>query len=388
MFLKKVFTKINSSKNDEHKPDKSLVFAILLLLFFGLIALFSASSVVSYQNFGVTYHYVLRQFLFILFSLVLFFGVSKINYLWWKRFAAFFLFSSIFLLILVFIPGLKADYGTASSWINILGLSIQPSELVKISFLIYLATWMEVKKAHIGSFSGGVLPFALILGAISFLMISQPDLGTLFIIICSAIASFFVGGGKMTHIVASGLLVIVLIVALVNSGSTYQADRFACLKDPNFDTQDKCYQINQALIAVGSGGVFGRGLGESRQKFLYLPEVWGDAIFPVIAEEMGFVFSSLLILLYLFIFWRGLLIAKNAPDLYSGTLATGIIAWLAVQTFLNIGGMINLIPMTGVPLPLISAGGSSILSSLLALGILVSISRHTKEHSARSLRKF
>jgi len=385
MALRKIMNKLNifASNEDGHKPDKSLITAILILLFFGLVALFSASSVIAYQDFGKTYHYVGRQLLFVLFSLGLFFLVSKINYLWWKKFASFFLFFSIFLLILVFVPGLKSDYGTAHSWINVFGLSLQPSELVKLSFLIYLSTWMEAKKAHVGSLSGGVLPFIFILGLISFLMISQPDMGTLFIIISSSIASFFVGGGKMTHIFAAGFLGIVLIYLMVSFGSSYQSERFACLKDPSYSSQDKCYQINQALIAVGSGGLFGRGLGESRQKFMYLPEVWGDAIFPVIAEELGFVFSSLLIFLYLFIFWRGLLIAKNSPNLYSGALATGIITWLAVQTFLNIGGMINLIPMTGVPLPLISSGGSSILSSLLALGILINISKYTKEYGQR-----
>lgn len=385
MALKKMLNKLNifASNEDGHKPDKSLITAILILLFFGLIALFSASSVVAYQNFGKTYYYVGRQFLFVVFSLSLFFLVSKINYLWWKKFAAFFLFFSIFLLILVFVPGLKSEYGTANSWINVFGFSLQPSELVKLSFLIYLATWMEVKKAHIGSLSGGVLPFIFILGLISFLMLSQPDMGTLFIIIASSMAAFFVGGGKMTHIFAAAFLGLVLVYLMVSFGSSYQSERFACLKDPNYSPQADCYQINQALIAVGSGGLFGRGLGESRQKFMYLPEVWGDAIFPVIAEEFGFIFSSLLIFLYLFIFWRGLLIAKNSPNLYSGALATGIVTWLAVQTFLNIGGMINLIPMTGVPLPLISAGGSSILSSLLALGILINISKYTKEYGQR-----
>lgn len=372
-----------NSREDGHKPDKSLITAIMLLLVFGLIALFSASSIVSYQSFGNTYHYVLKQFIFIVFSLLLFFVISKINYLWWKKFAAFFLFFSIFLLILVFIPGLKAEYGTAHSWINIFGFSFQPSELVKLSFLIYLATWMDVKKASIGSFSGGVFPFLAILVVISALMYYQPDMGTLFIILFSSIIAFFVGGGKMTHIVGAGFLGLAMIILLLSVGSSYKNDRIACLKDPSYSPQDKCYQINQSLIAVGSGGLLGRGLGESRQKFLYLPEVWGDAIFPVIAEEMGFIFSSLLILLYLFIFYRGLLIAKRAPDLYSGALVTGIIAWLAVQTFLNIGGMINLIPMTGVPLPLVSSGGSSILSSLLALGVVINISKYTKEYGRK-----
>ncbi len=165
---------------------------------------------------------------------------------------------------------------------------------------------------------------------------------------------------------------------LFYASSSYQSDRFRCYQDPAYDTQEECYQINQSLIAVGSGGWLGRGLGESRQKFMYLPEVWGDSIFPIIAEEVGFIFSSLLVALYGLLFYRGLKIARQAPDIYGSALAAGIVAWLAVQTFLNIGGMINLIPMTGVPLPFVSAGGSSIIATLMAIGILANISKHTK----------
>lgn len=386
MVFRKLFKKAGSLKKKAyyHQADKSFVFAILLLLAFGLVALFSASSVVSYQKFGVTYHYALRQFLAIIVSLVVFFVASKINYLWWRKFASFLLFFSIFLLILVFIPGIKSDYGTAQSWINIFGISVQPSEFVKITFLIYLASWMDAKKNSISSFSGGVLPFIITLIIISVLMLLQPDMGTLFIIISSAMAAFFIGGGKFIHIFITGFLGIALLYMMVFMSSSYQSDRISCYKNPSYDRQDKCFQINQALIAVGSGGIWGRGLGESRQKFMYLPQVWGDAIFPVIAEELGFIFSSLIILIFLFIFYRGFLIAKRSPDLYGSALAAGIISWIAVQTFLNIGGMINLIPMTGVPLPLISSGGSSILSILFALGILVNISKHTKVYEKKS----
>ena len=209
-------------------------------------------------------------------------------------------------------------------------------------------------------------------------MIAQPDLGTLFIIIFMSAVVFFVGGGKMVHILVAGLLAVCALALFLKFNSSYQSDRFKCLENPNFSAQDKCYQINQSLIAVGSGGWFGRGIGQSRQKFMYLPEVWGDSIFPIISEELGFVFSTLLILLFLFIFYRGLLVARDAPDICGRALATGIVAWFAVQTFLNIGGMINLIPMTGVPLPFISAGGSAMLSAMIGAAILVNISRQTK----------
>jgi len=372
--LKRIFF---SSQNG-HEPDKSMLAALAVLLVFGLVMLFSASSVVSYARYGNTYHYFLRQLISMVVGGVFFFLAAKINYHWWRKFASFFLFFSLVLLVLVFIPGLRAEYGTARSWINVFGFSFQPAELVKISFLIYLATWLEAKKGELSSFMGGIVPFLIILGIISILMLAQPDLGTLFIIVFTSLVVFFSGGGKVTHIILAVLLAGLLLFVMLSMKSSYQSDRFRCLKDPSYSAQDKCYQINQSLIAVGSGGFGGRGLGESRQKFMYLPEVWGDSIFPIIAEETGFVFSTLLILLYLFLFYRGLLIARGAPDIYGSTLAIGIVVWLTIQTFLNIGGMINLIPMTGVPLPFVSAGGSAILSSLLAMGILTNISTQTK----------
>lgn len=378
MFVGNFFKNMFAARSSEHEADRSILVALAILIIFGLALLFSASWVVSYAKYSNTYHYFLKQLISLGAGLLVFFVASKIDYHWWRKFASFFLFFSIVLLVLVFIPGLRSDYGTARSWINIFGVSFQPAELVKISFLIYLATWLEAKKSAVGSLSSGLIPFLMSLGVISLLMLAQPDLGTLFIIIFTAFVVFFAGGGKITHIALMVLLAGFMVYLIFSLHSSYQSDRFKCLKDPSYSAQDKCYQINQSLIAIGSGGWFGRGLGESRQKFMYLPEVWGDAIFPIIAEETGFVFSALFLLLYLFLFYRGLLVARAAPDIYGSMLAIGIVTWLAVQTFLNIGGMINLIPMTGVPLPFVSAGGSAILSSLLAMGILINISKQTK----------
>lgn len=380
--FKKIKQKLQS-KSSSHEPDKNLITAIFALIIFGLVMLYSASSVVSYAKFGNTYHYFARQLISVLIGSCAFYIVSRIDYHIWRKWAIFFLFSSIFLLLVVFIPGLRAEYGTARSWINIFGYSFQPSELVKLSFLIYLATWLEVKNNQLNDFTNGVFPFVVILGIVSLLMVAQPDLGTLFIIIFMSAVVFFVGGGKMIHILIAALLAICALGLFLKFNSSYQSDRFKCLENPNFSAQDKCYQINQSLIAVGSGGWFGRGIGQSRQKFMYLPEVWGDSIFPIISEELGFVFSTLLILLFLFIFYRGLQIARDAPDICGRALATGIVAWFTVQTFLNIGGMINLIPMTGVPLPFISAGGSAMLSAMIGSAILVNISRQTKSISRK-----
>jgi cell division protein FtsW len=378
MAFSRLRKRIFATRSNQHEPDKSLITAMFILVIFGLVMLFSASSVVSYSRYANTYHYFIRQFIWVLLSLGIFWIASRIDYRALKKFAVFFLFASIVLLLLVFVPGIRSEYGTAHSWINIFGFSFQPSELVKLSFLIYLSTWLEAKKGELNSFSGGIVPFLAILGVISLLMLAQPDLGTLFIIAFTAMVVFFAGGGKVTHIFLAVLFAGLVLFVMLSLKTSYQSDRFKCLKDPSYSAQDKCYQINQSLIAVGSGGWFGRGIGESRQKFMYLPEVWGDSIFPIIAEEIGFVFSALLILLYLFVFYRGLIIARTAPDLYGSSLAIGIVVWLAVQTFLNIGGMINLIPMTGVPLPFISAGGSAILANLIAMGILVNISKQTR----------
>ncbi len=376
--FKNLRKKLFGAQSGEHEPDRSLIAALAVLIVVGLVMLFSASSVVSYARFGNTYHYLLRQVLALILGLVVFWLASRIDYHWWKKFASFFLLFSLFLLILVFIPGIRAEYGTSRSWINILGYSFQPAELVKISFLIYLSTWLEAKKGELSSLTGGIVPFLAILGLISILMLAQPDLGTLFIIALTSFSVFFAAGGKVSHIFMTVLMAALVLFVMLSLKSSYQSDRFRCYNDPQYSVRDKCYQVNQSMIAVGSGGLFGRGLGESRQKFMYLPEVWGDSIFPIIAEETGFIFSTLLVLLYLFVFYRGLLIARGAPDIYGSSLAIGVVIWLAVQTFLNIGGMINLIPMTGVPLPFISAGGSATLSSLLSVGILINISKQTK----------
>ncbi|MFA5163115.1 MAG: putative lipid II flippase FtsW [Patescibacteria group bacterium] len=366
------------STKGRREVDKNLMVAVFILLIFGLVMLSSVSSVASYAKYGNAYHFLFKQVIAVLIGLGLFFIFSRLDYHIWRKYAVMALLASLFLLLLVFIPGIRSESGTARSWINIFGFSFQPAELVKLTFLVYLATWLEAKKGQLSSFEGGFFPFIVIMGVISVLMMAQPDFGTLFIIAFTSMVVFFVGGAKFSHIVIILLLAALMIFLMLSLKSSYRDDRFKCLKDPGYSPQDKCYQINQSLIAVGSGGWLGRGLGQSRQKFLYLPEVWSDAIFPIIAEEIGFIFCVLLILLFFFIFYRGLMIARGAPDAFGRLLATGVVSWLAVQTFLNIGGMINLIPMTGVPLPFISAGGTAVLSALIGIGLLASISRQAK----------
>lgn len=375
--------KLGTSKQSGHEPDKALLIALGLIMVFGLAMLSSASAIVSYAKFGNVYTYLLRQVVAVIIGLVAFFITSRIDYRVWRKYAFGFLIVSIILLLLVFIPGIRADFGTSRSWISIFGFSFQPSELVKITFLIYLATWLEAKKDQLGAFSTGIFPFLATLGTISILMLLQPDLGSLLIIIAIAMIVFFVAGGKFKHLFITILLGIGFLVLALSLKSSYQSDRFLCYNNPSHDPQDTCYHINQSLIAVGSGGWLGRGLGQSRQKFMYLPEIWGDSIFPIIAEEIGFIFTTGFLFLMLYMFIRMLKVARQAPDSYGQSLVVGVVAWLAIQSFLNIGGQLNLIPMTGVPLPFVSAGGSSILSSLIAMGIVVNVSKHTLDSRRR-----
>ena len=376
MFKKKRFN-IFKKASAEHESDNGILYTMGGLIIFGLIILSSASAVTSYAKFGSSYHYFNKQLLFLFIGLALFYFFSKIDYHFWRQHAFIFLGFSCLLLSLVFIPGLAAGHGSARSWIEVFGFSIQPSEFVKISFLIYLAAFLESRKKELDDFHQGIGPFAIVLFVIALLMILQPDVGTLFIIATTSLVIYFIGGGKISHIVIIMLLASIAIFIMAYL-MPYQMNRFKCVLEDDFGLQDECYQLNQSLIAVGSGGLLGRGIGQSRQKFLYLPEVSSDSIFAVIAEEIGFVFSSIFLVLYLTLFYRGIKIEKYAPDDFGRLLAAGIVSWLIIQTFLNIGGVIGMIPMTGVPLPFVSQGGSSLISALIAFGILVNISKQTK----------
>lgn len=360
-----------------HKPDKKLIILIFIILAAGLVMLSSASAVIAYSNFGDAYYYFKHQLIGLALGLIAFFIFSRIDYRIWRQYASWFLIGSIILLLLVFIPGLKAKYGNAQSWINIFGFSLQPSEFVKLFFLLYLAAWLEARKEKLHNTYQGTLPFIISLGVIALLMLLQPDLGTLIIIAITSLVVYYVGGGKLWHIILIILIALLSLLILIQI-KPYQMNRFRCVFNPGFSRNDVCYQTNQSLIAIGSGGIWGRGLGESRQKYMYLPEATGDSIFAIIAEETGFFFCIILIICYFILFYKGYQISKHAPDDFGKILAIGIVSWIAIQAIINIGGTINLFPLTGVPLPLISYGGTAILASLAALGILVNISSQTK----------
>lgn len=373
--------------------DKSLLSVIVILAVFGLVILFSASLFSGYSK-GDTYFYVKKQILALVLGLVAMFVLAKIDYHWFKKFSFIFLVASLILLVLVFVPGLRSEYATSYSWIVVFGKSFQVAEAVKLFLIFYLAAWVETRQDDLKIFSTGLLPFLSVISVIGLLLLLQPDLGTFILVFLIALSIYFIAGGNMKQLLVLFFLAVLGFTFLFSRANNieslnapdqgliknYQLTRIKCLQDPAFDKKH-CYQVNQSLIAIGSGGLSGRGLGNSLQKFNYLPEVWADSIFPVIAEELGFIGSIILLLIYFFIFMKGFLIARKAPDVYGRALAVGISVWIFAQAFLNIGGMINLIPMTGVPLPFISAGGTSLFFLLASSGILLNISRQIKINS-------
>lgn len=360
-----------------HKPDYFLSIVIFILVVVGLVMVSSASVVQSYENTGDAYHYFQHQLVYgVIIGLIAMFIFTRIPYEKYKKLGALMLGAIFVLLILVLIMG--REFGGSRSWIFIGDFSFQPTELIKLLFVLYLAVWFEKRQRKVQSFREGFLPFVVLLAAVAMFIALQPDLGTMGVILLTAVVVFYEAGGKISHILTllaasvAGLFVMVQMFP-------HAASRFSTFLHPELDPQGIGYQINQAVLALGSGGIFGLGLGNSRQKFNYLPEASGDSIFAILGEELGFVFALILIILFVVVAICGFKIARGTEDLFGKLVAVGITAWIVFQAFFNIAGITNLIPFSGVPLPLISYGGSAMLVTLIAVGILLNISRYTRE---------
>lgn len=360
--------------------DFGLLGIVSAMILFGLIVLLSASSPNAYKQFGDSYYFLKHQLIFGLIpgiaGLIFF---SKISYTFWKTHAWNLLLVSIGLLLLVFIPGFSAGFGSSHSWVSIGGLfSIQPSEIAKLTFLFYLAGWLSSRDERgVRDVSTGLIPFLSVLGIIAILMILQPDTGSMTILAAMSLMVYFVAGAPITYIgglIAAGFAGISLLIAI----TPYRAARFTTFLHPELDPQGIGYHINQALLALGSGGFFGFGYGHSRQKFQYLPEVAGDSIFAVIGEEMGFMIAVLVVVMFLVLLFRLIKIAKQAPDKFSKYVCVGVASWIVIQAFENMASMVALMPITGVPLPFISYGGTSLAMLMCAIGVVLNISKHAK----------
>ncbi|GIN91458.1 stage V sporulation protein E [Siminovitchia terrae] len=281
------------------------------------------------------------------------------------------------LLLVVLIPGIGMERNGSRSWIGVGAFSIQPSEFIKLALIAFLAKFLSEKQRYITTVKKGLGPsLALVFLAFGLIML-QPDLGTGTVMVGTCIVMLFIAGARIFHFAVLGLIGLAGFVGLILS-APYRMARITSFLDPWKDPLNSGFQIIQSLYAIGPGGLFGLGLGESRQKFFYLPEPQTDFIFAILSEELGFIGGSLVILLFALLLWRGIKIALGAPDLYGSFLAVGIISMIAIQVMINIGVVTGLMPVTGITLPFLSYGGSSLTIMLMAVGVLLNISRYAR----------
>lgn len=357
------------------KPDFFLTILIALLIIFGLVMISSASVVLSKLATGNANSWFFSQFTSVAVGLFALYVSYRIDYRFWRKAAPYLLVANILLLVMVFLPGIGVRINGANRWIDLGITNVQPSEFMKLSLIIYLAAWFENKGKEVKSFVSSTLPFILIMGLIVFLIMRQPDMGTTVVLALTAGVIYFVAGASLLHVTAMIILAVSGGMLLIRSAA-YRMERFMIFLNPE-GSGEAGYHINQALLGIGSGGLFGLGFGRSRQKFSYLPEAATDSIFAVTAEELGFAGAIVLVLLFVLFGIRGFLIARSAPDVFARLVAVGVTTWVVGQAFINIMAILSLVPLTGIPLPFISYGGSSIIALMVACGILLNISKNT-----------
>lgn len=353
-------------------PDFVLFITVMCLLSIGVIMVLSASEYKTLIYYNDSFYYFKRQLLWSLLGLVAMFIMINYDYRRLQRYIIPFLAISFVLLVLVLIPGIGREVNESRRWIG----PFAPAEFVKLCIIIFTAYGLSRGRERVKDFVGGVLPYLVVMGLAAALILKQPDLGTALSLSGIVIVMIFAAGARLSHlggIALVGLAAVFSAIAL----KPYRMSRFMAFLNPWADPQDAGFQIIQGLYAIGSGGLFGLGLGQSKQKFLYLPENHTDFIFAIIGEELGFIGASLVIMLFILFIWRGLKIAIASQDPFASLLATGITAWVGVQAFMNIGVVTGSLPITGIPLPFISFGGTSLLFTMAAVGILLNISRFT-----------
>lgn len=363
----------------DHSINHQLLGLTLLLTLFGLVMLSSASSVLGYERFGDTYFFTKQQAVHILAGVAALIIIARIPPDWWPRIALPGFIATLVFLLLVFVPGLGVEVNNAKSWLYFGPIGFQPAEFAKLGFLLYLGAWFEKRRAHLRNISYGLAPFLILLSIFAGLILLQPDVGTVVLVVSTAGILFFMAGADMKHLVIMGGIACILLAFAVMS-APYRRERFMVLLDPGRDPAGVGYHVRQASIAIGSGGWWGSGLGKSRQKYNYLPETAGDSIFAVIGEELGFFFTSAFIGLLALLIARLFALAKSAPTDMGRLVVAGVALWIATQALFNIGAMIGLVPLTGLPLPFVSFGGTAIMALLISIGVCLSITKSATAH--------
>ena len=353
-----------AKNNSLFKKKNWLIILILILTLLGILFVFDASVAEAFQTFNDQYHFLKQHLIWAIVGILIMFIISLIPLKIWKKISLPIFVVGLISLIMVFIPGIGKELNGAHRWIFLGDLRLQPIEPFKIALIVFFASWMSQHQR--------LLPFLFTTGVPAILILLQPDLGSLLILGVIAFSMFFLAGGKLYHIIGVSSVTIVLLLLTIVS-SDYRRQRLDTFLNPQTDPLGAGFHMRQITLALGRGGVLGQGIGNSRQKFSYIPEASTDSIFAIIAEEVGFIGSSLLLIIFGIYFYLATQIANAAKDPFANLLGWGIIVWIAAQVLLNLAAVVALVPLTGLPLPFISYGGSSLIMILLANGILLRI---------------
>lgn len=367
-------------KVKDKKADKLFVTLFFTLIVIGFVALWSSSFVIAENATGDKYYYIKQQLIKgIIPSILLFFYFSFLNYKNVRKYSRVIYLVSIVLLVLVLVMGFAS--GGSRSWIDLKIFSFQPSEIAKVAMIIFLAYFFEKQDKNIRNFKGGFANFLIVCGIPFILILLQPDLGTLIIFFVVCLIMSFAANARVKHLAILLAIVAVFVSIFLKLDQGTRLERIDIFLHPEkYSSQGEGYHINQALIAVGTGGWLGKGIGKSVQKFSYLPQVIADSIFAVMAEELGFIFISVVVIIFFLFIYRCLKIANTAPDNFSKYFAIGFASWIGIQVFVNVGAMIRLSPLTGVTLPFISYGSTSMWVLAIGAGIVANISRYCEEN--------
>lgn len=371
-------TRLRLAKFREHEWDVPLLAVVLAIVGFGLVMLYSASAVMASQKLGDHLYLVKSQLIKVVIGLVMMFGALRVDYRWYKRMIYPLLGVTFVMLIAVLIPGVGVIQNNARRWFSVAGMSFQPAEVAKIVVVMYLAYSMSKKGEKIKKFSVGFIPHMLVVGAAAVLLMRQPDFGSTVILITMMGIMLFVSGARLAYL--SGFAVLGLVGAFFAiTHNEMRMRRIMAFLDPFSHRQDVGYQISESLIAIGTGGVTGRGLGNGTGKLGYVPELWNDFIGTIVAEELGLIGITFLIGLFAVFLWRGIRISFQCEDAFGQLLAFGITLLIGLQGAVNLCVVTGLLPTKGLTLPFVSFGGSSMIMLLFAVGVLLNISRNAPD---------
>ena len=361
------------------QPDYVILGLVIALLVLGLITVYSASFALGQLEYNDVTYFAVRQTVWAVLGLTALVIMMRTDYHTLRQVSPYLMAAAMVGLLVVLVPGIGVERNGSTRWIPLGPLPpVQPSEFAKLALIVYVSAWLTSHKREVKSFAMGFVPFVLLVGLVAGLVMLEPDMGTTLIIVLTMVTLFFVAGGSLTHVSALVPIGAVMGGLLILAGE-YRLDRLFAFTSAEEDPGGRGFHILQLLIALGSGGIHGLGIGASRQKFFYVPGSHTDGIFAIIGEEMGFIGAVLVIALFALLIYRGFRAVAHARDDFGALLTVGVVSWIAYQTLINIGGITRSIPLTGVPLPFLSYGGSALAALLAGIGIVLSVSRYGRD---------